>query len=94
MLAELFGFGGACFADGLGEPHGDTVEVTGRHTGEVPGYSSWDYTDSAGRRTASVIVTTIFGIALPKAAGATQTLINAAVCTMFGKPIPAAAATG
>ena len=64
------------------------------HTGEVPGYSSWDYTDSTGQRTASVIVTTIFGIATPKAAVATQTLINAAVCTMFGKPIPAAATTG
>lgn len=59
------------------------------HTGEVPGYSSWDYTDSTGQRTASVIVTTIFGIATPKAAVATQTRINAAVCTMFGKPVPA-----
>ena len=64
------------------------------HTGEVPGYSSWDYTDSTGQRTASVIVTTIFGIATPRAAAATQTLINAAVCTMLGKPIPAATATG
>jgi hypothetical protein len=31
---------------------------------------------------------------MPKAAATTQTLINAAVCTMFGKLIPAAAVTG
>jgi len=63
------------------------------HDGQAPGYSSWDYTDSTGHRTASVFVTTIFGLATPKAAAATQTLINAAVCTMLGKHIPATAAT-
>ena len=64
------------------------------HDGQAPGYSSWDYTDSTGRRTASVFATTIFGLATPKAAAATQTLIDATVCTMLGKPVPATAATG
>ena len=64
------------------------------HDGQAPGYSSWDYTDSTGHRTASVFVTTIFGLATPKTAAATQTLINATVCTMLGKHIPATAATG
>jgi len=58
------------------------------HVGQAPGYSSWDYTDSTGHRTASVFVTTIFGLATPKAAVATQTLIDGAVCAMLGQPIP------
>jgi D-alanyl-D-alanine carboxypeptidase len=64
------------------------------HDGQAPGYSSWDYTDSTGHRTASVFTTTIFGLATPKAAAATQTLVNAAVCAMLGKDLPAAAAAG
>ncbi|MGH3250284.1 MAG: serine hydrolase domain-containing protein [Trebonia sp.] len=55
------------------------------HDGQTPGYSSWDYTDSTGHRTASVFTTTIFGLATPKAGAATQALINATVCTMLGK---------
>ncbi|MDH6127285.1 serine hydrolase domain-containing protein [Kitasatospora sp. GP82] len=58
------------------------------HVGQVPGYSSEDYTDSTGRRTASVFTTTIFGLAPPKTAAADQAVVNAAVCTMLDKPIP------
>ena len=64
------------------------------HNGQTAGYSSWDYTDGTGHRTASVFVTTLFGVTTPKAAAATQTLINATVCTMLGQPVPAATATG
>ncbi|MFJ9245023.1 serine hydrolase domain-containing protein [Streptomyces sp. NPDC101776] len=59
------------------------------HDGQAPGYSSWDYTDSTGRRTVSVFVPTIFGIAAPKPAAATEALLNTAVCTMLDKPLPA-----
>lgn len=59
------------------------------HSGQVPGYSSEDYTDATGRRTVSVFTSTIFGLASPKPAAANQALVNAAVCTMLGKPIPA-----
>ncbi|WP_328497887.1 beta-lactamase family protein [Streptomyces sp. NBC_00414] len=64
------------------------------HNGQAPGYSSEDYTDATGRRTVSVFTTTIFGLASPKngpanpAGPANQALVNAAVCTMLGKPIP------
>ncbi|WP_328847082.1 serine hydrolase domain-containing protein [Streptomyces sp. NBC_00258] len=58
------------------------------HNGQVPGYSSEDYTDATGRRTVSVFTTTIFGIAKPETAAANQALVNAAVCTMLDKPIP------
>ncbi|WP_405954817.1 serine hydrolase domain-containing protein [Streptomyces phaeochromogenes] len=63
------------------------------HNGQAPGYSSEAYTDATGRRTVSVFTTTIFGIANPKAAAANQALVNAAVCTMLDKPIPAAPAS-
>ncbi|WP_234540622.1 serine hydrolase domain-containing protein [Streptomyces shenzhenensis] len=59
------------------------------HNGQVPGYSSENYTDATGRRTASVLTSTIFGLASPKAAAANQALVNAAVCTTLDKPIPA-----
>jgi D-alanyl-D-alanine carboxypeptidase len=60
------------------------------HNGQVPGYSSEDYTDATGRRTVSVFTTTIFGIAKPETAAANQALVDAAVCTMLDKPIPTA----
>ncbi|MGX9890169.1 serine hydrolase domain-containing protein [Streptomyces sp. NPDC002276] len=63
------------------------------HDGQAPGYSSWDYTDDTGRRTVSVHVPTIFGIAAPKPAAATEALLNAAICTMLDKPIPTATAS-
>ncbi|MBK3573017.1 beta-lactamase family protein [Streptomyces sp. MBT65] len=59
------------------------------HDGQAPGYSSWDYTDSTGRRTVSVFVPTIFGIAAPRPAAVTEALLNTAVCTMLDKPLPA-----
>ncbi|GLY95230.1 serine hydrolase domain-containing protein [Actinoplanes sp. NBRC 103695] len=61
------------------------------HNGQVPGYSSENYTDAAGRRTVSVLTATIFGLASPAPRAANQALVNAAVCTMLGKPIPAPA---
>ena len=64
------------------------------HSGQVPGYSSEAYTDAAGRRTVSVLTASIFGLAGPEAGPANQALVNAAVCTMLGKPIPAQSATG
>ncbi|MCX4767234.1 beta-lactamase family protein [Streptomyces sp. NBC_01275] len=63
------------------------------HDGQVPGYSSWAYTDSTGRRTVSVFATTVFGIADPKSGAADQDLLNAAICTMPDKPIPTAPAS-
>ncbi|MEV7427200.1 serine hydrolase domain-containing protein [Streptomyces sp. NPDC091212] len=58
------------------------------HNGEVPGYSSENYTDAVGRRTVSVLTNTIFGLASPKPRAAQQALVNAAVCAMLDKPIP------
>jgi D-alanyl-D-alanine carboxypeptidase len=58
------------------------------HVGQVPGYSSENFTDSTGRRTVAIFTSTVFGLAEPKAAAADQNLVNAAVCTMLGKPIP------
>jgi D-alanyl-D-alanine carboxypeptidase len=58
------------------------------HVGQVPGYSSENFTDSSGHRTVSIFTTTIFGLAEPKVGAADQTLVNAAVCTMLDKPIP------
>lgn len=55
------------------------------HDGQVPGYSSWAYTDDTGQRTVSVVTTTIFGIANPKASAANQALLDAAICTMLDK---------
>ncbi|MEV6443124.1 serine hydrolase domain-containing protein [Amycolatopsis sp. NPDC051716] len=63
------------------------------HNGQVAGYSSEAYTDDTGTRTASVLTATIFGLASPKAGGANQDLVNAAVCTMLGKPTPASSPT-
>lgn len=60
------------------------------HNGQVPGYSSENYADAAGHRTVSVYTATIFGLVPSKPAAANQAVVNAAVCTMLGKPIPAA----
>jgi D-alanyl-D-alanine carboxypeptidase len=59
------------------------------HDGQVPGYSSWDYANGDGTRTVSVFATTIFGLAEPKAGAATHKLLDAAICDMLGKPLPA-----
>lgn len=53
------------------------------HVGQVPGYSSEDFTDRTGHRTASVYTSTIFGLAEPKPGAADQALVNAVVCVML-----------
>ncbi|MDF3288082.1 serine hydrolase domain-containing protein [Streptomyces silvisoli] len=63
------------------------------HGGQVPGYSSEDYTDGTGQRTVSVFTSTIFGLASPRTGRADQALVNAAVCAMFDKPVPRATAS-
>ncbi|MFT9474102.1 serine hydrolase [Streptomyces sp. Mo3] len=63
------------------------------HTGGQPGYSSEIYTDKSGRRSAAVLTVTNFGIKEPKAAAANKALVDAAVCTMLGKPLPTESAT-
>jgi D-alanyl-D-alanine carboxypeptidase len=55
----------------------------------IPGYASQNYTDSTGRRTGSVITTTQFGLRAPELEAADQKVVDAAVCTMLGKPIAA-----
>jgi D-alanyl-D-alanine carboxypeptidase len=57
--------------------------------GQVPGYNSVDYTNATGTRTVVLLATTTFGLLEPKTAAANQALINAAVCAMLDKPIPA-----
>ena len=59
------------------------------HVGQVPGYSSEEYTNGTGTRTASVFTSTIFGLVVPKTHAADQALQDAAVCVMLGKPVPA-----
>ena len=59
------------------------------HDGQAAGYSTWNYTNDTGTRTEAVFVTTIFGLDEPKTSIASQTLLNAAVCAMLDKPIPA-----
>ncbi|TDU02114.1 D-alanyl-D-alanine carboxypeptidase [Streptomyces sp. 846.5] len=54
------------------------------HVGQVPGYSSEDFTDRTGHRTASVYTSTIFGLAKPRTGAADQALVNAVVCAMLG----------
>jgi D-alanyl-D-alanine carboxypeptidase len=58
------------------------------HNGQVPGYSSENYTDATGTRTVSVLTTTIFGLSVPKAGAAHEALVDAAVCAMLDKPNP------
>jgi len=59
------------------------------HTGGVPGFSSQNYTDRAGRRTVSVVSTTQFGLLDPTLRAADQKVVDAAICVMLGKPVPA-----
>jgi D-alanyl-D-alanine carboxypeptidase len=55
------------------------------HVGQVPGYSSENYTDATGRRTVAIFTSTVFGLAEPKAGTADQALVNAAVCAMLDR---------
>ncbi|NUS85907.1 MAG: beta-lactamase family protein [Streptomyces sp.] len=59
------------------------------HTGGVPGYSSQNYTDATGKRSVTVVTTTLFGLHDKKLGAADQKVIDAAVCTMLGKSLPA-----
>jgi D-alanyl-D-alanine carboxypeptidase len=59
------------------------------HDGQVGGYNSVTYTDSTGRRTVDVLTSTAYRLAVPETGAANQGLINAAVCTMLDKPVPA-----
>jgi D-alanyl-D-alanine carboxypeptidase len=67
--------------------------VVSGHDGQVPGYSTEDYTDSTGRRTASVFTSTIFGLANPTTGPADHAVLVAAVCAMLDKPVPTTATT-
>lgn len=86
-------------AENPADPHGDRYglgiervvtpcgDVWG-HDGQAPGYSSWDFADSNGRRTVSVFTNTIFGLkASPRAGAAVGRLLDDAVCVMLGKPL-------
>ncbi len=59
------------------------------HTGGQPGYSSEVYTDGSGRRSVAVLTITNFGVKEAKAATANKALVDTAVCTVLGKPLPA-----
>ncbi|MEV0263278.1 serine hydrolase domain-containing protein [Streptomyces sp. NPDC050617] len=58
------------------------------HTGGLPGYSSEFYTDESGSRSVAVLTSTNFGIKEKSAAVSDKALVNAAACTMLGKPAP------
>lgn len=63
------------------------------HEGGITGYSSANYTDGTGGRTATVLVPTEFRYefeADPQLAEADRALQTAAICTMFGRPVPTA----
>ncbi|MGW3960688.1 serine hydrolase domain-containing protein [Amycolatopsis sp. NPDC005003] len=75
---------------GIEEYHSPCGPVWG-HTGGVAGYSSQNYTDPTGTRSVSVVTTTLFALHAPELGAADQKVVDAAVCTMLGKPIPAAA---
>lgn len=64
-------------------------ETVWGHVGQVPGYSSQNYTDT-GHRTVAVFTATVFGLAEPETHAADQALVDAAVYAMLGKPIPTA----
>ncbi|MEV6622432.1 serine hydrolase domain-containing protein [Amycolatopsis sp. NPDC051106] len=59
------------------------------HTGGMAGYSSQNYTDATGERAVSVVTTTLFGLHAPATGAADQKVVDAAICTMLGKPVPA-----
>jgi D-alanyl-D-alanine carboxypeptidase len=94
LLKEMFNAGpteweGRKYGLGLEEYHSPCGTVWG-HDGALPGYRSDNYTDKTGRRTVSVLSTTHFGLRTSPDAGAAETkLVDAAICTMLGKPVPA-----
>ena len=58
------------------------------HPGSLPGYTTHTYTDSAGTRTLSILVSTTFGIDERESAAAYDELLHGAVCAMFDEPVP------
>ena len=84
-------------SDGTGRSYGLGLEkiqtpcgTVWGHDGALPGYLSDNYTDLSGKRTVSVLSTTHFGLMTdPRAGAAEDALVNAAICTMLDKPIPA-----
>ena len=58
------------------------------HPGSLPGYTTQTYTDSAGTRTLSILVSTTFGIDERESAAAYDDLLHGAVCAMFDEPLP------
>jgi D-alanyl-D-alanine carboxypeptidase len=59
------------------------------HTGGIPGYSTVNYTDDTGKRAVSVASTTLFGLHEKTLGAADQKVVDAAICTMYDKPLPA-----
>ncbi|MFF5207619.1 serine hydrolase domain-containing protein [Streptosporangium sp. NPDC000396] len=67
------------------------------HDGGIPGYLTANVTDRTGSRTATILISTESWAEFetdPKIAKAAQALQTAVICTMFGKPVPAAAHPG
>lgn len=61
------------------------------HDGALPGYRSDTYTDGTGSRTVTVLTTTHFGLVLdPAMSEAQEQVVDAAVCAMLGRAVPAA----
>lgn len=58
------------------------------HTGGIPGFGSQNYADATGRKTVTVVTTTQFGAKFPEVRDADERVVDAAVCTMLGRPIP------
>jgi D-alanyl-D-alanine carboxypeptidase len=63
------------------------------HDGSISGYGSVNVTDVTGRRTAAFLISTD-SFSDQRTAEAGAALFNDMICTMFGKPVPAAAQTG
>ena len=59
------------------------------HTGGMPGYASENYTTADGTRSVTVVTTTLFGLHAPTLGAADQKVVDAAVCAMMDKPLPA-----
>jgi D-alanyl-D-alanine carboxypeptidase len=76
---------------GLGlEQYDSPCGIVWGHDGALPGYRSDNYTDLSGQRTVSVLATTHFGLKTNTAAGdAEKNVVDAAICTMLDKPVPA-----
>ncbi|MBB5907502.1 D-alanyl-D-alanine carboxypeptidase [Actinoalloteichus hymeniacidonis] len=59
------------------------------HTGGITGYSSVNYVDEAGTRSVTVVTTTQFGLLDPERQAANRAVVDGAICTMLGQPLPA-----